>query len=483
MKKINIFLALLVVLSISCSKDYLETSPTNQVSDADVFKTAAGAQTVLDGVSRRLRAYTDNAHDVFGQKAIDLAWDLMGEDITCRRSHWFVYDYQQDNRQASYRRPRTVWALYYIVINNVNNILTNADNISFSSAAEEASIKGQAYALRAYAYFNLVNIFQFTYKGHESDPGVPVYTEPTTEGHARGTVQEVYNLIVADLDESISLMSANPSPRRHISDIDLSVAHGLRARVALQMEDWDEAEEQARLARADYELNSLAEFSAGFADYQQSTWMWGLEINDEQSTIYPSWFSHMDMSIGGYAGLNYMPKYISTALYNQLPADDVRKTLCNPVVFSGTTYYINYKFNAALAGKEFSADYVMMRPEEMLLIEAEAIAHQGGRDTEVQALLNELHDVRQTAPVAVTETGSALLDLVLLERRFELWGEGFRGRDIKRLKISLDRGGSNHNPALCLVITMPAEDFRWNYKIPQGEIDANPNIGEEDQNN
>ena len=210
--------------------------------------------------------------------------------------------------------------------------------------------------------------------------------------------------------------------------------------------------------------------------------MWGLEINDEQSTIYASWFSHMDMSIGGYAGLGYMPKYISTALYDQLPDDDIRKQLCEPAVYSGVTFYINYKFNAALAGKEFSADYVMMRPEEMLLIEAEAIARQGSRDTEAQALLDELHAVRQTAPVAVTATGTALLDLILLERRQELWGEGFRGRDIKRLKIALDRNGSNHNPALCLYMTLPAEDNRWNYMIPQGEIDANPLITEDDQN-
>jgi hypothetical protein len=327
-----------------------------------------------------------------------------------------------------------------------------------------------------------VNIFQFTYAGHQSSPGVPIYTEPTTEGHARATVQEVYDLIVSDLDEAISLMSANPSPRRHISDIDLTVARGLRARVALQMEDWSEAEEQARLARADYDLNSIAEFSTGFADYKQSTWMWGLEINDEQSTIYASWFSHMDMSIGGYAGLGYMPKYISTALYDQLPDDDVRKQLCVPVVYSGVTYYINYKYNAALAGKDFAADYVMMRPEEMLLIEAEAIARQGGRDTEVQALLDELHAVRQTAPVPVTATGTALLDLVLLERRQELWGEGFRGGDIKRLKIALDRNGSNHNAALCLYMYVAPEDNKWNYLIPQGEIDANPLITENDQN-
>jgi hypothetical protein len=481
MKKINILLALLVGLTVSCSKDYLETSPTNQVSDVDVFKTAAGAQTVLDGVSRKLREYNTSPDD-FGHKALDLAWDLMGEDVICTRFHWFIWDYQLDNRMASYRRSITTWELYYIVINNVNNILINADNIPWTSAAQEASIKGQALSLRAFAYFNLVTLYQFTYIGHESLPGVPIYTEPTTEGHARATVQEVYDLIVSDLDEAISLMSADPSPRRHISDIDLSVAHGLRARVALQMGDWAEAEEQASLAREDYNLNTADEFATGFADYQQSTWMWGLAINDEQSTIYASWFSHMDMSIGGYAGLGYMPKYMSAALYNQLPADDIRATLCAPVEYGGVTYHINYKFNSYLAGKVFAADYVMMRPEEMLLIEAEAIARQGSRDTEVQVLLDELHAVRQAAPVPVTATGAALLDLVLLERRFELWGEGFRGRDIKRLKLALDRTGSNHDAALCLVSTMPAEDNRWNYQIPQGEIDANPYIDEEDQN-
>jgi hypothetical protein len=123
-----------------------------------------------------------------------------------------------------------------------------------------------------------------------------------------------------------------------------------------------------------------------------------------------------------------------------------------------------------------------MRPEEMLLIQAEAIARQGGRDAAAQTLLNNLHAVRQTAPVAVTATGTALLDAILLERRFELWGEGFRGRDIKRLKLALDRTTTNHDPVLALYMTLPAEDNRWNYQIPQAEIDANDKIAAEDQN-
>ncbi len=481
MKKISIILILFVGLFASCEKEFLETAPTNQISDADVFNTAAGAQTVLDGVLRELRAY-QGSHDVFGVKAIDLAWDLMGEDIVCPRSHWFVYDYQVDNRGATYRRPRTTWALFYRVINNVNNILINADNISFESLAQEANIRGQALALRAYSYFNLVTIFQFTYLGHENDPGVPIYLTPTTEGNPREQVSVVYQQIITDLDEAIDLMEANTPARRHISDITLEVVHGIRARVALEMGEWATAESHAAEARAPYSLDTRTQWASGFSSYSTANWMWGLEINDEQSTIYASLPSHLDMSVYGYAGLGYMPKYMSAALYALLPDDDIRKEVVTVVDIGGTDFHINYKYNSAAAGKGFASDYVMMRPEEMLLIEAEAIARQGGRDSEVQALLDELHAVRQTAPVPVTATGSALLDLVLLERRFELWGEGFRGRDIKRLKIPLDRTGSNHDVTVCNTLYEDAEFLGFLYKIPQGEIDANDNLTEADQN-
>jgi len=481
MKKIAIILILSAGIFSSCEKEFLETAPTNQISDADVFRTADGAQTVLDGVLRDLRVYR-SAHDFFGAKAIDLAFDLMGEDIVCTKFHHFGYDYRLDNRGATYRRPRTTWQLFYRVINNVNNILVNADDISFESLEQEANIRGQALALRAYSYFNLVTIFQYTYLGHENDPGVPIYLEPTTEGNPRAPVSDVYNRIVTDLDDAISLLTANTPARRHISDLSLEVIHGLRARVALEMGVWDAAESHASEARVPYSLDSRSDFSAGFSAYSSHNWMWGLEVNDEQSTIYASFPSHIDMSIGGYAGLGYSPKYMSAALYDTIPDDDIRKELVVEDMIGGEPFHINYKFNAAAAGKGFSADYVMMRPEEMLLIEAEAIARQGGRDTEVQALLDELHAARQTTPVPVTATGADLLDLVLLERRIELWGEGFRGRDIKRLKIALDRTGSNHDITICRILEAEPEYEGYLYKIPQGEIDANDNINEEDQN-
>jgi hypothetical protein len=48
--------------------------------------------------------------------------------------------------------------------------------------------------------------------------------------------------------------------------------------------------------------------------------------------------------------------------------------------------------------------------------------------------------------------------------------------------LGVDRNNSNHNPLVARTMTLPAESEKFIYQIPQAEIDANPNIGEEDQN-
>jgi starch-binding outer membrane protein, SusD/RagB family len=485
MKRLSILLILIVGLFSACSEDFLETAPTNQISDADVFLSVQGCQTVLDGVLRDMRAFRSN-HDQFGVKALDLAQDLMGGDMVQARHHWFGFDYRLDNNQATYRRPSWTWSQFYRIINNVNNIIVNIDEATGTDAAQKANVKAQALALRGYAYHNLAEHFQQTYAANPNAPGVPIYTEPTTEGNPRASLSQVYDQSVGDLDQAIQLMTQNPYPRRHISDINLNVAHGLRARVALYMQDWAGARDHALAARQGVNLNTRSQFAAGFDSYQSQSWLWGLEINDEQSTIYASLFSHLDMSVAGYTGLNLGPKLASRAMYEQMLDGDIRKELIGPyTIAAGVTYdLVNLKFNGGRpGGKAFAADYVMMRPEEMLLIEAEARWHLNDHNG-AAGLLQQLWDVRFEEAPAVPASGQDLLDAILFDRRTELWGEGFSMRDIRRLQIPLDRTGSNHldyanNP---LHLEAPANSPLFIYQIPQSEIDNNENISSGDQN-
>ena len=71
---------------------------------------------------------------------------------------------------------------------------------------------------------------------------------------------------------------------------------------------------------------------------------------------------------------------------------------------------------------------------------------------------------------------------VYLQRRIELWGEGFSFYDLKRLNKGIDRTyeGNNHLPSFD--IKVDAQDVRWTYQIPLSEIQENTLISEDDQN-
>jgi hypothetical protein len=110
-----------------------------------------------------------------------------------------------------------------------------------------------------------------------------------------------------------------------------------------------------------------------------------------------------------------------------------------------------------------------MRAAEMYLIEAEAKARLG-QDAGAQDALFTLLKNRDASYTKSTKTGTALINDILLQRRIELWGEGFRFYDLKRLNQPLDRTGANHDASVAVVLTIPVDDVRWEFLIPQDEI-------------
>jgi len=484
-KMISIFtLVAGIIIFPSCEDEYLDTTPTDQYSESVVFQTTEGAETVLNGIYRFMYSYNTvdggGSHIDYGQKATDLALDMMYQDIVMHVFHWYGYfhSYSQYALTQDYSRTTILWNFYYDIINNANIILKNIDETTGSNDLKNR-IKGEALALRGYAYFYLSQIFSKTFVGNESAPGVPVYTEPTTEGNPRGALQAVYDRIVADIDEAITLL-ADAESRPTKSNLDVDIVRGIRARVALVMNDWTTARDMARAARASYAVMSLEEYIGGFNDVSNASWMWGLDINPEQATVYASFFSHMAPNIAGYAGGLGVFKRISKELYDTITADDIRKFA-----------YLSYDATETVPGNQnkfldngladWSNDYVLMRASEMVLVEAEAEARLNN-DAGARTLLNELREKRYLVPpVDSPNSGAALIEEILLERRIELWGEGFAWLDMKRTKKGLNRGPS-HEVSICRVYTIPPESDAFQFQIPVAEIESNENIGELDQN-
>ncbi|MCC9168169.1 RagB/SusD family nutrient uptake outer membrane protein [Pontibacter harenae] len=480
-------LALAALMLVGCEKEYLETSPNSDVPNELVFSTTDGALVGLNGIYRFM--WSSENHDAFGQKALDIAMDYMGSDMftPVRGYGWFVNDYNLSSLAATTNASRSgyAWRHYYRVIFNANNLIANIDGATGTEEDREY-IKGNALALRAYAYFYLINLFQHTYVGNENAPGVPLYTEPNVEGKGRGTVQEVYTQIIADLTEAERLLEGKTRMVTP-SHINVNVAQGLHARVALQMEDYATAATMANEARQGRTLMNAAAYQNGFSMHN-AEWIWGLQIPNDQATIYASFYSHMDNTAFGYAGLG-STKLIARELYEAIPEGDVRKELFQAPVAEPTDddwmNYTSFKFRKPNPSN-WAGDYVMMRASEMYLIEAEALA-KTNREAEAVEVLEELVQARYPEYTAPATSGQELIEEILLQRRIELWGEGFSLLDMKRLNRDLNRTvgsaeNGEHEAGLAVVTQRSITDNAYLWRIPQTEIDSNEALTAADQN-
>jgi hypothetical protein len=511
-KYYSIFLFTLFIF-VGC-EDKLDTQPSDKASGTIVFSTVENAYVALNGIYRnfytvdqdKIKWSENYGAESFGVAANQLAFDLMGEDMVQNEagSSWFWYDYKywvraEINNQSD--RPFVWWNQYYQYINNANNILAAIDAAP-GDPEDRNDIKGQAFALRGFCYFYLVQLYQRTYVGHENDPGVPIYTEPTTpetEGNPRGTVEAVYTQIHNDLDSAIIYLAEAPA-RRHKSHIDLAVANGIKARVALVQNDWSVAAQHARSDRTatSVEKMNAADLLSGFNSVSSSGWLWGSEINEDQATIWSSFFSHMDSRVSAsYA--NGSRKCIASWLYGQIGDNDIRKDWFygSDGGNQGTGTEIRYnqfKFGVKTPGS-WASDYIYMRMAEMYLIEAEAECRQENY-TNARNLLTEIigyKDPDYATKLAGIPDGRTLnlgsggpvinlLDEIILQRRIEMWGEGLRIFDIMRLKTGFDRTAAGGNHPDNLAISDP-ESWEWIMMIPQKEFDANQNMNSIDDQN
>lgn len=506
MKKIfkYIFVGLVTLSIAACNDDALETSPSSSAQGGDLFATATNALIPLNGVYRAM--YTagvstdDNTHQCFGITAYNLMADVMGEDciMSGAGSGWFWYDcvYNVKSRYTSKAwRSYDVWNAYYTWITNVNYIIA-AENTMEGTAAEKNYVLGQAYAVRAYSYFMLAQTFARTYKGHENEPCVPIYTEPTdisTKGNPRATIAKVYEQITNDINKAVDMLEN--TKRKHVSHINQGVALGIKARIALVMEDWQTALDAAEAAIKASGCKVLdVDAFKGLNNTEAQNVMWGAEILKDQAGMYASLFAHMDADAGKYGAS--ARKQINKALYDMMDGKDTRRAWWNPTDKNneeGGYQQEKIKFSNI---STWEGDYIFMRVEEMELTAAEA-ACRLNKEKEARLHLNNVMKHRvdgydatglrgnELGKLTSDRTGS-LLEEIITQRRIELWGEFGRIYDIRRLKQGFTRTVEMGWPEAALIKgrnTQDPESYAWVLTIPQTEFDGNPSLdASKDQN-
>ncbi len=220
------------------------------------------------------------------------------------------------------------------------------------------------------------------------------------------------------------------------------------------------------------------EYLSGFNNYSVGEWMWSSRIVADQTNYFYSFFAYMSINYSSSV-IRGTPKLIFSKLYDQISDTDVRKKLWDPTGANKEDFplplstfnrfkYHSKKFKVANEAMSIG-DVPYMRGAEMYLIEAEALARDGKSADAATALFNFVSK-RDPQYVKSTKTGQALVDEIMLQRRSELWGEGFRFYDLKRTNTPLDRTGGNHNATVAKLLSAPANSKLWQFFIPQSEI-------------
>lgn len=482
----------------SCVNDWLDVAPSDG-ADADVALTnSSDLYAARTGMYKALKG-NSSLVDYYGQQFFvygdihasdDYQYNYIGGSN--RANFYYDMNYQT---ASEFNKSTVSWQSPYVVIGRANRIIAAAEGGKLSDAVE-AKAKIEQYAaeskvLRALAHFDLVRIYGKPYTEDQgASLGVPLVTEvlESNAKPARSTVAEVYTQVVKDLTEAISSNAlATETEPGYVS---VWGAKAILSRVYLNMGDYANALSVAE----DIIKNS----GASLWTRDQYFKAWSAETPNESEFLFRLNVTGSDDNndLNGIGNLQQRDGYkemVATKKFvDMLTSDpgDVRNDMFLPATAAKevATYGTNKVFLNKLRGQGGNNRNVTIIPiirlSEVYLTAAEC-AFRNNDKTKAVEYLNDLVKNRTTTEASLATVDNITLDRILIERRKELIGEGQRYFDALRNNETITRYTSEADKGWHKTLSKEAQSFNRDFykaiaAIPQAEINANPNIKQND---
>nr|WP_262480836.1 RagB/SusD family nutrient uptake outer membrane protein [Algibacter lectus] len=153
------------------------------------------------------------------------------------------------------------YASLYNTIFYTNHVINSESTMEGTPPSDIEQLVGEAYALRAMQYFELVNLYGKPYNKATAitDAGVPITTEYDAEkDYPVKTVEEVYTLILDDLDKAEALLNIEKQDLGYNYRFSTVAVKAFKTRVYLYQQEWQNAIDLANEALAiNAELQNL----------------------------------------------------------------------------------------------------------------------------------------------------------------------------------------------------------------------------------
>ncbi len=438
-------------LGLFSACDLLDITPKDVVPEEKAFDNVAYYEMALNNVYRSLTS------SVMNMQTTDFASDDFNGVIPgYAPSNYYIFNWDYQSQPQPY-----IWAYQYQLIASENVLI---DNYSIVPALDESEqdqidqIYAQALGLRAWSLFNIVQLYAPRYNGNNSDEeGIPLKLKLELEYLPKSDLGVVYEQIFSDLDRAEELFIQSNYNQSSNYEFGLDAVWALRSRVALFTNNLEMAKE----ASAHFINTELLD--------KENYWMlWEDQFGSENKEII---FMTHDLSDTDDADLiDYHAMYetngvhLSDELVNSFAEGDVRK---------GNSYIgpnqIPYKYIIPVNERNNQVDrnlnFKHFRLAEQYLIYAEAVLQND--PAEAMRILNVLK-AKRGAPILNTPPD---LQEILKERRRELFSEGLRFYDLKRLSDSLNIVVQRSNGN---VLAPNSPLYVWD--IPKEETNSNPYI-------
>jgi hypothetical protein len=476
--KYQILLSLVIIFfAVSCKKLVTVDAPSTSLTAVNVYNNDATAASVLTGIY----AYMGSGGLYTGSNGISMSAGLSADELTLSAGAFSGRNQQlyQNNLSATNNISPSYWQDYYQQLLTVNSAIEGLTASNSLTSAVRKQLLGEAYFLRAFFHFYLVNFYGNVALMTSSDWRVNAVA-------SRRSKAEVYQQIISDLIQAENLLTNEYVMGNALTPYKLGneerirptkwAAAALLARVYLYYGDltsdasnYVNAEVQATLVINNNTLFLLNTLDQAFSVYNSEA-IWQIQyVNSSYNTEGYHFILTEEPSYD-------RPTYISDFLLNSFEPSDKRKTeWINNYNDGTTTYYYPFKYRQQTDPN--NSEYLMvLRLAEQYLIRAEARTKQN----KISNAITDLDKIRARAELpllAITDPGiaqSALLDTIFHERQVELFTEwGHRWFDLKR--------SGKIDAVMTNVLAVKRLGFTWNsnwqlYPLEQGEINLNPNL-------
>ena len=434
------------LLTIGCSKSFLEIKPQGQLTSDNFFLTADQAVQATNAVYSYLRRWEVHVFSYIGMTDIRSDDADKGSEPTDAS---FLLDIDNFTDDAGNVATQTSWGGYYKAIFRANIAIENIAGITMDETLKKRLI-GESKVLRAYLYFNLVRWYG----------DIPLVVHPLKSdeyNQKRKPTTEIYAQIVQDLKDGIdALPEKSQYPSADLGRVTKGTARGLLSEVCLTIGDYAGAEKYASDLIASKEYTLYPDYAKIFRVEGENCSESIFEVQCAASTIDGTSQYNQVQGVRGTPDLGWGFNRPSDDLVKEFERGDPRRAAT--VLYEGEVLpdgsaivqHNPLEINARYNKKAFNPLVVandngkgqgnirLLRYSDIILVYAEA-ANENGKINEAVAAVNQVRARARGAnsnvvPDITASSKDAVRTAIWHERRVELAMEQHRWFDLLRQK-------------------------------------------------